>query len=174
MDRSKGGVHQRRTRFVAEYLLDQNATRAAVAAGYSERTAKVLGCRLLREPDIREAVNLANEKANAAVNLTVERVKEAIAKLCFFDPRSFWNADGTAKPICEVPEDARMAICGFETAELFTGTGESRSLCGYVKKFRLLPRDRALELAARHLKMLTDRVEVSGLDGLAERLNKIR
>jgi phage terminase small subunit len=174
MDRSKGGVHQRRTRFVKEYLLDQNATRAAVAAGYSEKTASVQGHQLLSKPDIRQAIDAANAEVNSKLDLTVQRVKEEIFRLCFYDPAVFFNENGSPKAMHEIPEDARRAIVGFETAELFEGTGQDRGLAGYIKKFKLASKDRALELAARHLKMLTDRVEVSGLVGLAERLNKAR
>jgi phage terminase small subunit len=159
MDRSKGGVHQRRTRFVKEYLLDQNATRAAVAAGYSEKTASVQGHQLLSKPDIRQAIDAANAEVNSKLDLTVQRVKEEIFRLCFYDPAVFFNENGSPKAM---------------HAELFEGTGQDRGLAGYIKKFKLASKDRALELAARHLKMLTDRVEVSGLVGLAERLNKAR
>jgi phage terminase small subunit len=170
MDRGKVGVRQRRTRFIKEYLIDQNATRAAIAAGYSEKTARQIGCQLLKKADIREAVNAGNEKANAKLDLTVARVKAEIARLAFYDPKDFWNDNGTAKPLHEIPEDSRRAIAGFEVMELFEGHGEDRGLAGYIKKFKLISKDRALELAARHLKMLTDRVEVADADKIVERL----
>ncbi len=169
-DNSKGGVRQRRTRFIKEYLIDQNATRAAKAAGYSEKTARTQGSVLLTNPDIRKSIDAANAKSNAKMELTVERVKLEIARLAFYDPNAFWNEDGTAKPMHEIPEDARRAISGFETAELFEGTGDKRNLAGYIKKFKLASKDRALELAARHLKMLTDKVEVTGDEAILQAL----
>ena len=174
MDRSKGGVHQRRTRFIKEYLIDQNATRAATLAGYSAKTASVQGHQLLSKPDVREAIDAANQKLNASLDLTVARVRAEIARLAFYDPKAFWNTNGTPKSLHEIDEDSRRAIAGFEVAELFEGTGEARGLVGYVKKFKLASKDRALELAGRCLKMFTDRLEFDGLDGLAERMNKIR
>lgn len=43
--------------FIAEYLRDFNATRAAIAAGYSEKTARAIGCENLTKPDIKEAID---------------------------------------------------------------------------------------------------------------------
>jgi len=155
---------------VKEYLIDQNATRAAIAAGYSAKTAKQQGSDLLTNPDVREAVRRGNAKHNAKLDLTIDRVRKEIARLAFYDPIDFWNENGTAKPMHEISEDARPAIAGFETAELFEGTGEDRGLAGYIKKFKLVSKVHALELAARHLKMLTDKVEVSDADKIVERL----
>lgn len=173
-DKTSRGVKQRRTRFIKEYLIDQNATRAAKAAGYSEKTAVVQGSRLLRDVHISDAIEQANSKVNNRLDLTVDRVKLEIARLAFYDPGAFWNENGTAKPMHEIDEDSRRAIAGFETAELFEGTGESRGLAGYIKKFKLASKDRALELAARHLKMLTDKVEVTGDEAILQALSEGR
>ena len=163
-------IKQRRTRFIKEYLIDQNATRAAIAAGYSEKTAKQQGSRLLTNVDVASQIETENAKINQKLDLTIERTKLEIARLAYYDPNAFWNEDGTAKPIHEIPEDARRAIAGFETAELFTGSGEKRETAGYIKKFKLADKRGALELAARHLKMLTDRVEVTAGDEIVKRL----
>lgn len=163
-------LKQRRTRFIKEYLIDQNATRAAKAAGYSEKTAEVQGCRLLKNVKVREQIDAGNIRVNEKLDLTVERVKQEIARLAFYDPLEFWAENGTAKPMHEISEDARRAIAGFETAELFEGTGEERGLAGYIKKFKLADKRGALELAARHLKMLTDKVELSAGDEVVRRL----
>lgn len=165
-----GGVHQRRTRFIKEYLIDQNATRAAKAAGYSEKSAHAQGSRLLKHAEVRSQLETANTKANSKMDLTVERVKQEIARLAYCDPAAFFNADGSCKQMGDLDEDSRRAIAGFEMAELFTGNGEDRGLAGYVKKFKLADKGRALELAARHLKMLTDKVELSASDEIVKRL----
>ena len=167
-------VRQRRTRFIKEYLIDQNATRAAKEAGFSEKTAYSQGQRLLKNVEVRAEIESENAKVNARLDLTVDRVKQEIARLAFYDPLAFWNENGTAKPMHEIPEDARRAIAGFETAELFEGSGEDRALAGYIKKFKLVSKDRALELAGRHLKMFTDRTEVTGLEGLADIIARAR
>lgn len=158
----KGGVHQRRTRFVKEFLIDQNATRAAVAAGFSEKTAYSQGQRLLKNVEVRAAIEKENAAVNAKLDITVERVKLELARLAFFDPRAFWNEDGTAKKITDLDEDTARALAGFEAAELFAGSGEERAAVGYIKKFKLADKGANLERLGRHLQMFPTKVEVSG------------
>jgi phage terminase small subunit len=166
----QGGVHQRRTRFVKEYLLEQNATKAAIAAGYSEKTAGQQGHRLLKDAQIRAEIEQKNTEINQKLDLSVERIKLEIARLCYYDPAAFFKPDGSPKAIADIDEDSRRAMVGFETAELFEGSGEKRDLAGYIKKFKLSDKGRALELAARVQKMLVDRVEVTASDELVKRL----
>jgi len=168
--KDKGKFHQRRTRFIKEYLKDQNATRAAEAAGYSPKTAGQQGHRLLKNVQIREEIENANSKVNAKLEISVERVKLELARLAYYDPRAYWNADGSAKPITDLDEDSARAIGGFEMAELFEGKGDERNLAGYVKKFKLADKCKALELLGRNLKMFTDKVEVSGDEGIIQAL----
>jgi phage terminase small subunit len=153
-------VHQRRTRFIKEYLIDKNATRAAIAAGYGEKGASVAATRLLKDVKIRAAIESANKRINDKLDITVERVKLELARLAFFDPLEFWNADGTAKPLHEISEDARRAISGLEVAELFAGAGEERNLAGYIKKFKLADKGANLERLGKHLQMFPTKVEI--------------
>ena len=162
MTKPQVGVHQRRTRFIKEYLIDQNATRAAQAAGFKESSAYSQGQRLLKDAEIRKAIEEANAKVNAKLDITVERVKLELARLAFFDPRAFWNTDGTAKKITDLDEDTARALAGFEAAELFSGSGEDRAAVGYIKKFKLVDKGANLERLGRHLQMFPTKVEVSG------------
>lgn len=59
-------------RFVAEYLVDLNATQAAIRAGYSERTARSVGSENLTKPDITAAIAKAQNKIAKKVEVTVE------------------------------------------------------------------------------------------------------
>jgi phage terminase small subunit len=162
MPKQDRALHQRRTRFIKEFILDQNATRAAIAAGYSPKTAHIQGARMLRNAYVKNSINAQNGKINEKLDITVERVRTELARLAFFDPLEFWNADGTAKPLHEISEDARRAISGMEVAELFAGAGEERNLAGYIKKFKLADKGANLERLGRHLQMFPTKVEVSG------------
>lgn len=153
-------IHQRRTRFIKEYILDHNATQAAIRAGYSEKSAKVTGSRLLTDANVRAAIEKKQSKIDAKLDVTVERVTLELARLAFYDPREYWNEDGSAKPFTELSEDARRAVAGFEMAELFTGTGEERGLAGYVKKFKLADKGLNLERLGRHLQMFPTKVDI--------------
>jgi phage terminase small subunit len=65
-------------RFVAEYLIDLNATRAALAAGYSEKTARSMGAENLTKPDIVAAVATAQGHRTERTNITQDYVLESI------------------------------------------------------------------------------------------------
>ncbi len=64
----------RQKRFVEEYLKDPNATQAAVRAGYSEKTAAVIGSENLRKPKIAEAVKESQAKRAERVEITADMI----------------------------------------------------------------------------------------------------
>lgn len=68
-------------RFAEEYLVDLNATQAAIRAGYSKHTAGSQGHDLLKKPEIRALVGEHNEKRAEKVGLTAEGVLEGIKRL---------------------------------------------------------------------------------------------
>ncbi len=68
--RDKHELSPRRQRFVDEFLAGVNATQAAIRAGYSKRTAKQIGARLLTFVDVREAVKRGQEKAREQCEVT--------------------------------------------------------------------------------------------------------
>lgn len=159
------GPRQRRTRFIKEYLLDHNATRAAIAAGYSDRTANEQGSRLLAVASIRERIEDEEKRINAALDVTVERVRKELARLAFYDPRKFFKDDGSLKAVSDLDDDTAMALAGMDVNELFDGDGEERQLAGYCKKVKLVDKGMNLERLGRYLKMFTDKHELTGEDG---------
>jgi phage terminase small subunit len=62
----------KQARFVAEYLKDLNAKQAAIRAGYSEKTAEVQGCRLLRNVQVAQAVEAGRAKQLAKAELAAD------------------------------------------------------------------------------------------------------
>lgn len=142
-------------RFVAEFLVDGNAAAAAVRAGYSAHTAKQQGSRLLKRPDVIEALRehrklLGQQHVQALERITLdgERTREALARLAYFDPRKLVNLDGSAKNLHELDEQSAAALAGFEVSESWIGSGENR--CKVVTtKVRLVNRVAVLDLAAK-------------------------
>jgi phage terminase small subunit len=64
----------KRERFVAEFLVDLNAARAALRAGYARSGAKVTGCRLLKDPLIAGAIAKAQAEIQARTAITQDWV----------------------------------------------------------------------------------------------------
>ena len=65
-------------RFVEEYLIDQNATQAAIRAGYSEKTAQEIGSENLSKPMVAKAIAEAQEKLSNKAQVTVEMVVQGL------------------------------------------------------------------------------------------------
>ena len=74
-------MNDRQVKFIQEYLLTGNATQAAIAAGYSEQTARQQGCRLLTNADIKREVNVAQQKAAEHCEITQEQIIADIAAI---------------------------------------------------------------------------------------------
>lgn len=76
-------------RFVDEYLIDLNATQAAIRAGYSPKTADVQASRLLTNAKVTEAVSKAMKRRETRTEVTQDRVIEELAKIAFSDGSDF-------------------------------------------------------------------------------------
>lgn len=72
---------ERVERFIAEYLREPNATKAAKLAGYSEKTAYSQGQRLLKNVEVKRRIDATHEKATRRAEITVARVVEGIASI---------------------------------------------------------------------------------------------
>lgn len=74
---------EKQKRFVAEYLIEANATQAAIKAGYSPRTANEQGCRLLAHVSVKEAIEKARRKRELRTDITADRVLHELADIGF-------------------------------------------------------------------------------------------
>ena len=78
-----GAVTAKQQLFVAEYLVDLNATQAAIRAGYSQKTARAMGHENLTKPDIEEAIAEALKERRLRTEITQDRVLEELAAIGF-------------------------------------------------------------------------------------------
>lgn len=67
--------------FVQEYLIDLNATQAAIKAGYSDKSAKEIGCENLTKPNIAEAIQTAMDKRGERLEITQDSVLKKLEAL---------------------------------------------------------------------------------------------
>lgn len=147
-------------RFVAEYLVDLNATQAAIRSGYSEATASSQGERLLRNAEIAAAVAQKTQAQLEKVGITAERVKERLAALAFVDPRKFFDAKGNIIPITELDADTAASIAQFEVIVKNAQAGDGHM--DTVHKVRLVDATKPLNTLAEHFGLTVQRVEHSG------------
>lgn len=150
------GLNLRQQRFITEYLKHGNATQAAKDAGYTPKTAKQQGARLLTNADVSSQIAQKMSKSTVAAGLTVERLDQEIARLAYSDPRKLYDDKGRLKPIHELDDDTAASVASIE---MITRGRRGRTRLGKVK---LWGKTEALMLAARRLGALQDRLTVSG------------
>lgn len=102
-------------RFVAEYSLDRNASRAARAAGYGAAGARVTACRLLTNPNVAAAVIEQEKTIARTLDVTRADVLRALQG-------AFEDAKAQSNPM------AMIAACR-----------EIAKLCGYYENIRIQP-----------------------------------
>lgn len=105
----------RRVRFIDEYLIDFNATQAAIRAGYSPRSAYSTGSRLLKDADVQAQLAARRQKESDQTGEKAKRVRAELERIGYADLGDIWKpttAPGKLelKPIAEWPEDCRRAI----------------------------------------------------------------
>ena len=161
-------------RFVEEYLVDLNATQAAIRAGYSEKTAHSSGPRLLDNVGVASEIERRQSRVANKLEITAERVLTEISRMAFYDPGSLtgvrreengdYSFDGIGGPedIRDLPEDVRRAIVGWswDKAGNFT--------------LKLADKGRALDQLARHLGLFNDKVDVNLKGSFSERIMEAR
>ena len=86
-DNADKGLNPKQSRFVDEYMVDMNATQAAIRAGYSADTAGSIGHELLKKPEIQAAISIARKAQQERTGITADRVLTEIALVAFADAR---------------------------------------------------------------------------------------
>lgn len=76
-------LNEKQKRFVLEYLIDLNATQAAIRAGYSKKTAYSMGQQNLKKPEIQKAIQAKQNKLQHKLEITQERVLGELAQVAF-------------------------------------------------------------------------------------------
>ncbi len=141
-------LNERQRLFVAEYLVDLNATQAAIRAGYSLHTAGRTGHENLKKHEIAAAIQESFAARIERIEITGDRVLTEYARIAFSDMRQFaeWGPDGvTWKDSEDLSEEA--AACVAEVSETVSEGGKTR-------RFKLHSKTSALQDLAKHLQLL--------------------
>jgi phage terminase small subunit len=158
-------LNPKQRRFVAEYLVDLNATQAAIRAGYAKKNADVTGPRLLGNVGVSKAVAEGIEKRQERLEVKADDVLRELLRIAMADLGKAYDEHGRLRPIHDIPADTRRAMAGVKVFEEFEGRGEDRVQVGEVREVRFWDKNKALELLGKHLKLFVERMEHTGKDG---------
>jgi phage terminase small subunit len=146
---------KRERMFVSEYLVDLNATQAAVRAGYSPRSAPHHAHRVLNRPRVKAAIEAAMAARERKLEITAEQVLREIALLGFANVMDYFTpqADGTAcVDLSRLTRGQAAAITEVTVEEFVSGRGAAGREVKRVK-VKLADKSRNLELVGKHLGM---------------------
>ncbi len=146
---------QKQRAFVREYLVDLNATQAALRAGYSKKTAGAIGTENLRKPIIEEEIKKAIDERAKRVQISADQVLAELAALATSDIMRNYVLDPDTGEVTLTDAAPRSATRAVSSVEISTYTSEDGS--GRVQtKLKLWDKPRALQLLARHLGLLIE------------------
>ena len=161
----KPKLRPRQKRFVAAYLKSGNISQAARKAGYSKRSAATQGCETLKLPHVAAELAKRVEKISVAAELSAALVLQEIKKVAFANLAEAYTKDGKLLMPHELSHDMQIALHSLEVDEIFKGNGKYKKHIGTTKKIRMHDKLRALEMLAKHFKILTDSIEIAGRAG---------
>jgi phage terminase small subunit len=151
--------------FIHEYLVDLNATQAARRCGYSPKTARQQGARLLSKAAIKKVIDELMERRTGKAVMTREEILEELSLIGRVDLKNYQVIEegGTirVKRFDEMPEGASRALESIEETRTIAESkdGKETILVADRIKIKALDKIRALELLARHKGMLPMKVE---------------
>lgn len=146
-----GNLKDKHLAFVENYCETFEAKAAAMAAGFSERSACEIGYGLLRKPHVQEAIKARQRMMAHRSGITRDRVIQECARLAFSDIRKLFREDGTLIPPGELCDDIAPAVASVEVYEEYIGQGAERTLAGYTKKVKLWDKNSSLEKLLKYL-----------------------
>lgn len=146
---------EKQKRFVEEYLIDLNATQAAIRAGYSPNRASEQGHQLLQKTTVSNEIAVTMAERSKRTGINQDRVVQELAKIAFVNIKSVVNDE------CEILPDASetdlAAIESIKVKTIPTKTGEM----GVEREVKLSSKLKALELLGKHLGMWNDKLDVN-------------
>ena len=138
----------RRARFIEALLSNgENISQAALAAGFSPKSAASQGSRLLKHVEVQQALNTRRTEVLQKFQLTTERTLQEIARLAYSDPRRLFGPDGRLKAIHELDDDAAATIASIEADEI----NADGAVIGVTRKIKVWDKNSALDKAMKHL-----------------------
>lgn len=151
----KAPLNAKQKRFCNEYLVDHNATQAAIRAGYSRPTAKSQGSRLLTNVDVKAFLVSQVKKVEQKLEISAERTMLELARIAYGDARQFYDDKGNLIPIHLLSDDAAATLAGVEVEEVF-GTKRRDAQTGILKKIKRYDKLPALNMLAKHFKIFEE------------------
>ncbi|MCR8844074.1 terminase small subunit [Paenibacillus sp. SC116] len=146
-------------RFADEYLIDLNATQAAIRAGYSANSAEQQACRLMKHAKVREYIDDRMAEHSRRVGVNQERIIRELARIAFVNAPNIINLEDATMQADVSPDDT-AAIASVKVRMIPTQDGN-----GVERVIRFADKIKALELLGKRFGMWEDKqkIDVQGV-----------
>lgn len=153
MEEGKVKLTAKQELFCNEYLIDLNATQAAIRAGYSVDTASEMGYENLNKPHLQTLISELKVIRLKRCEITQDNVLRELAKISFADIRNFYDHDGNIRRPHELDDNSAAALASIDVDEIKEYNRDTgiRDVVGITKKIKLHSKTTALDLLGRHL-----------------------
>lgn len=154
-------------RFIDEFPIDLNATQAAIRAGYSARSARDIGYRLLNKEEVAKAIQASIAERSKRTKIDADWVLTRLAEIADADLADLYGENGELKPVKDWPKVWRSGlVAGIETVEERSPVDGGAAI-GMLRKVKLADRLKTLELIGKHITVgaFRERVEHGGPNG---------
>lgn len=138
--------------FCREYLIDLNATQAAIRAGYSIKTANRIAAKLLSKVDIQNRIAELKAKRNEDVGVDADYVLRRLVEIDQMDVLDILNDDGSLRPISSWPKAWRTSLTGLDISTTIQNFDEETAETN-LKKVKWPDKVKNLELLGKHIKV---------------------
>lgn len=143
-------------RFCEEYMIDLNATQAAIRAGYSVKTAGQIGEQNLKKLDISRKIEQLRAERSRRTGITADRVLQELAKIAFVNPMDVIDTETVTVKSADPDDTAAIASVRQKTFPTMAGK------TGIEREIKLYDKVKALELLGKHLGLFTDKIDLNG------------
>lgn len=150
----KGKLTEKQQRFVDEYLIDLNATQAAIRAGYSVKTANEQGSQNLAKLSIQQAIAEQMAERSKRTGINQDRVVLELAKIALVKMTDIVDNQGRIKSDASPDDLACIESVKYKESESDTGSSVEREV-------KIASKLKALELLGKHLGMWNDKLDVN-------------
>lgn len=140
--------------FIAEYLIDLNATQAAIRAGYSAKTADQQGSRMLANVKVQQAISEAMAQRSKRTGVNQDRVVLELAKIAFVKMTDIVDSKGKIKSTATDDDLSCIESVKYKESKSETGSSVEREV-------KIASKLKALELLGKHLGMWNDKLDVN-------------
>lgn len=156
----------RQRAFVAEYLLDLNATQAAIRAGYSAANAQAISSHLVADARIAQAIERGKAQRSKRLDIKQEDILTELSALANSRVDHYLiDDDGNVRLAPGAPDNAMAAIESIDRRKTVRESKDGDISITYDVKIKLHDKPRQLHLLGRHIGMFPNKIEVTGKNG---------